>query len=260
LLVGDEVELRETPNRGGTIEPRFLVFHYTAGRSASGSATWLCDTAARASAHAVVARDGRVIQLAPFNIKTWHAGISAWKGLSGLNSHSVGIEMDNAGRLTQVGSSYRAWFQKVYPEEEVIYARHKHESELTFWHAYTEIQIDRAVELATLLFDEYGLEDVVGHEDIAPERKKDPGPAFPMENIRARVAGRREDDWPVFEVTASRLNIRSGPGVDFGKVADALVRGTKLAVLDSTDRWSRVVVEEEIDLEGWVSSRYIEPA
>ena len=108
LLEGNNIDRRDTPNIGGPIEPRYLVYHFTAGRNAKSAVSWLCNRRAKASAHLVVARDGGITQLAPFNIKNWHAGRSHWNGLEGLNSYSIGIEMDNAGRLTRVGSTYRA--------------------------------------------------------------------------------------------------------------------------------------------------------
>ncbi len=257
LLDEDGVEQKQTPNRGGLIEPRFLVFHYTSAGSAKSSVEWLCNPDAKASAHLVVARDGRVVQLAPFNVKTWHAGKSHWQGLTGLNSYSIGIEMDNAGILTEVGSTYRSWFQKEYPETEVVYARHKHDIEPSFWHAYTAEQISKALDLAVLLVKQYGLKDILGHDDIAPNRKKDPGPAFPLPNIRARVLGRSEEEDPRYEVAARLLNIRNGPGVEYETISPPLAAGTKVALLESTDRWSRVEVEGENDLEGWVFSKYI---
>ena len=75
-LKGNGIAYRETPNKGGDLEYRYLVFHYTAGRSARSSIDFLYKPEAKASAHAVVARDGAITQLAPFNIKTWHAGVS----------------------------------------------------------------------------------------------------------------------------------------------------------------------------------------
>jgi len=103
LLEGDGIVQKNTPNKGGKIEPKYLIFHYTAGRSAESSINWLCNKKAKASAHLVVGRDGSITQLAPFNVKTWHAGKSHWAGLTGLNSHSIGIELDNAGELSKVG-------------------------------------------------------------------------------------------------------------------------------------------------------------
>ena len=75
-LVGDGVSFRATPNCGGALSARYLVFHYTAGRSCDSSVESLCTRKPRdnASAHVVLASDGRIVQLAPFNVVTWHAG------------------------------------------------------------------------------------------------------------------------------------------------------------------------------------------
>lgn len=247
----------ETPNRSGTIEPQYLIFHFTAGRSAQQSIDWLCNPKSQASAHLVLGRDGSLTQLAPFNAKTWHAGVSHWEGLTGLNSHSIGVEMDNAGRLTKVGSTYRAWFQAEYPEEEVICAKHKFEADLSFWHTYTAAQVEAATELALTLVRSYGLKDILGHEDIAPGRKSDPGPAFPLANIRSRVYGRLDEEDKVFEVIADSLNIRKGPGVEYEAVASALLRGTRVVLIEQRDRWSKVDVTGSNDIEGWVYNKFL---
>ena len=105
-----------SPNSSGDLTHEYLVMHYTAGRSAEESIKWLANAAAKASAHRVIGRDGSITQLVPFNIKAWHAGISSWEGRSGLNSYSIGIELDNAGRLTRHGSKWRAWFGEEYEE------------------------------------------------------------------------------------------------------------------------------------------------
>ena len=250
LLQGDDVTIRKTPNHGGAIDPRYLVFHFTAGGSAAGAVAWLCNPEAKASAHLVLARDGSITQLAPFNIKTWHAGKSSWAGLTGMNQYSIGIEIDNAGELMKVGSEYISAFHARYPASEVV------EVKATYWHAYTQIQIERATELAQLLVSTYGLKDVIGHEDIAPGRKNDPGPAFPLAYIRSKSLGRMEDD-DLWQVTADGLNIRRGPGVEFEPAASPLALGTKVSLLEGRDRWSRVSVEGEGDVEGWVSNKFI---
>ena len=221
-LVGAGVSFVETPNKGGDLAPRHLVFHYTAGKSAASSIRWLTNPESKASAHLVLARDGTITQLAPFDVKTWHAGLSHWDGLSGLNSSSIGIEMDNAGPLKKVGDKYQAWFGTLYTEDEVVLAKHKLDDESRWWHAYTEVQIQKALELAQLLVRHYDLKDVVGHDDIAPDRKRDPGPAFPLENVPALVLGREEEEREHYEVMASTLNIGSGPGVEFPPVSDLL--------------------------------------
>ena len=256
-LVGGGVSFVETPNKGGELTPRYLVMHYTAGKSAKSSINWLTNPDAKASAHIVLGRDGSICQLAPFNVKTWHAGVSHWDGVSGLNSCSIGIEMDNAGPLKKVGDRYQAWFGTMYGEDQALYAKHRLDEESRWWHAYTEVQIRKAVELAQLLVRQYDLKDVIGHEDIAPERKRDPGPAFPLEHVRARVLGRVEEEPERYTVTASLLNIRSGPGVEFPPAADPLRRGTTVSLLEKRDRWNKVELVEDGDIEGWVHNQFL---
>ena len=258
-LVGDLVSHRSTPNHGGIMAPSYLILHYTAGRSVEGSVESLCTRKPRgnASAHVVLGRAGQIVQLAPFNVVTWHAGVSQWAGLVGLNSHSIGIEMDNAGLLKKVGNQYQAWFAKVYPEDQVTLAAHRNGGPVSPWHAYSEAQIERAMELAELLVEHYDLQDVLGHEDIAPGRKIDPGPAFPLAAVRNRVIGREQDEPAHYVVTASSLNIRKGPDGSFERVAAALKNGTEVLLLETRDRWSRVAVIADPEIEGWVSNAYI---
>jgi Negative regulator of beta-lactamase expression len=256
-LSGNGIFYQDTPNKDGELVPRYLVFHYTAGRSAQSSIDFLCNPEAKASAHVVLGRDGGITQLAPFNIKTWHAGVSQWNGLSGLNSYSIGVEMDNAGPLKKVGSRYVAWFGGEYPDDQVFLGRHKHETSERYWHIYTEVQIAKALELAGLLVKKYQLEDVLGHEDIAKGRKTDPGPAFPLESMRSRVIGRADDEPAHYRVTATTLNIRSGPGIEFDKTAPPLKKGTEVVLLEAGGRWSRVEVAGPRDIEGWVNNQYI---
>ena len=256
-LVGAGVSFVETPNRGDDLTPRYLVFHYTAGKSATSSINWLTNPESKASAHLILARDGTITQLAPFTIKTWHAGLSHWDGLSGLNGYSIGIEMDNAGPLKKVGDKYQAWFGTLYAEDQVIYVKHKLDDEPRWWHVYTEVQIQKALELAQLLVRHYNLKEVVGHEDIAPDRKRDPGPAFPLEHVRASVLGREGEEPECYEVTVSSLNIRSGPGVEFPPVAEPLKGGTEVVLLEKRDRWNKVELVKNGDIEGWVHNQFL---
>lgn len=260
-LVGDDVAFRQTPNTGAALAPRYLVLHYTAGRSLESSVESLCTRKPQgnASAHVVLGRDGRIVQLAPFDVVTWHAGISQWNGLSGLNRYAIEIEMDNAGLLHREGDRFVAWFGKAYPDNEVQLAEHRHGGGVQPWHTYSEAQIERALELSDLLVAHYGLQDVLGHEDISRGRKTDPGPAFPLQAVRSRALGRGQDELPRLLVTAGSLNIRSGPGAGFDKVAAALKRGTELQLLEAQDRWSRVAVVGPTDLEGWVSNDFVAP-
>lgn len=259
---GERARFERTPNMGEAMEPRFLVMHYTAGPALESSVRWLRRREARASAHLVIGRDGSVVQLAPFDRIAWHAGVSRWNGIEGLNRCSIGIELDNAGRLKREGGGeWRSWFGRTYPEDEVMVAPHKHEVEDSGWHTFTPEQIEAALETAATLVSRYGLEDVLGHDDISPGRKVDPGPAFPMGSFRARLLG-RDDRAPTVLETSVDLNIRSGPGTEFERLEGSpLPQRTAVEVIDDSADWKFVDVlegpEDVPDLQGWVHGRYL---
>lgn len=253
-----------SPNVGGVLAAEYLVMHFTAGRDAASSIASLCNKAAKASAHLVIGRDGVITQLVPFNRVAWHAGVSRWQGREGMNHYAIGIELDNAGRLTRVGSRWQAWFKASYPDDEVLVANHKNDPPGTppcGWQTYTEIQIAAALEVANVLVAKYALRDVIGHEDIAPDRKVDPGPDFPMASFRARLFGRDQDAREVL-VTGTALNIRVGPGSGFDTLpASPLPLGTRVEALQKQGSWWRVAVLDtvsgDMDIEGWVHSRFL---
>ncbi len=255
---GGRVRILPSPNQGGAISPSYLVLHYTAGGSLDGSVAHFMRRDAQASAHLVVGRDGRVVQMVPFNRAAWHAGRSAWKGLRGLNQHSIGIEMNNAGRLNRgADGTYRACFQDVYPAADVVMARHRNEQAEAYWHAYTDTQVEVVLDISRVLVRAYQLEEILGHDDIAPGRKSDPGPAFPMARVRAAVFGRSDGAHGRYRVTASLLNLRQGPGRDH-RILARLARSTALDLLERRGDWMRVMVAGR-DLCGWVSADYVEP-
>lgn len=258
---GSAMPFVESPNIGGVLSPDYLVMHFTAGRSATSSIEWFRDPQAKASAHLVIARDGSITQMVPFNKVAWHAGISQWGGRQGLNQFSCGIELDNAGKLLRVGRHWQAWFGAIIPDEEVLEATHKNENQSCGWHTFTECQIEAATEASTALARHYGLKDILGHEDIAPGRKVDPGPAFPMSSFKAKVLGRENDAAPTFRTT-TRLNIRSGPGTQFDTLPGSpLLPDTPVQILAEQQPWVRVDVlcsnEGVSDLVGWVHSRFL---
>jgi len=135
----------------------------------------------------VVGRDGAVTQLLPFNVIGWHAGVSQWGQREGFNQHSIGIEIDNAGQLEQKDGQCVSWFGQAYTEEEVFWGVHRNQIEATPWHRFTKEQVEAVEALCRLLIAEYGLRHILGHEEIAPQRKIDPGPAFPLDELRARL-------------------------------------------------------------------------
>jgi N-acetylmuramoyl-L-alanine amidase len=156
---------------------RFLVIHFTSGASAESSINfWKQPAAKGASAHIVIDRDGTVYQCRPFNVTAGHAGVSEWKGFKSLNSCSIGIELANAGDDVALALKW----SKFAP----IVAKHKNGSKAQKWEAYPPEQLSACEEVAKALVARYKLDDVIGHEDIAPSRKNDPGPAFPMAALR----------------------------------------------------------------------------
>ena len=259
------VPFRESPNHGDVFDPGLpdtIIIHYTAGASAESSIETLCDPRAKASAHIVVARDGTITQLVPFNVIAWHAGKSSYDGRVGFNRYSIGIEIDNAGRLTKSGNKYYAWFGKAYPEEEVIAAVHRNETELAYWHRYSEEQIQAVFEICSELVDVYKIKMILGHEEISPGRKVDPGPAFPLDKLRERILMRdryMEDEIAVpllrnvGMVQASKLNIRSEPLLSASTVAPPLLKGTIVNILQEKLGWYEVKVETR----GWVKKEFI---
>lgn len=262
---GSPVEYRETPNKGGAMTPEYLVMHFTAGSSLEGAAAWMCNPQAKAAAHLVIGRDGRIVQLAPFNRVAWHAGQSQWAGRSGLNNFSIGIELDNAGRLERSGNQWRSAISKrVYADDDVLVANHKHDrpgAPPSGWHEYSEVQLEVAGEVGLLLMRKYLLKDVVGHEDIAPGRKSDPGPAFPAASFRARLMGREDEALETYLTTAA-LNVRAGPGTEFAALPGSpLPADTRVALLEQQGLWWRVDVQDTVsgvmDLVGWCHSRYL---
>jgi N-acetylmuramoyl-L-alanine amidase len=216
---------------------------------------------ARASAHLVIGIDGSVTQLVAFNRKAWHAGASKWDERSGVNGFSIGIELDNPGVLTRRANGwFSAWGDPV-DENDVVEAVHRNGGGLRGWCAYSPEQLETAVEAASVLIRRYELKDVLGHEDVAPSRKVDPGPAFPMGSFQARVIGRQDDEPEVFE-TIVALNIREGAGTRYDKLPGSpLAPGTRLEVVGQEGAWRLIDVLEEVngdtDVQGWVHGRYI---
>ena len=177
-------------NIGGRLRShKFIVLHYTEGQSAAAAIEWLTLAKSNVSSHIVIGRDGTITQLVPFDTIAWHAGVSYWRGIRYLNYYSIGIELDNAGRMIRNGNVWRASFKKDYSEDEVMEAIHKFDGKPYGWHNYPVEQIQSTIDLCKLLVTTYGIQEILGHDEIRPKAKWDPGPAFPMEFVRVQVFG-----------------------------------------------------------------------
>jgi N-acetylmuramoyl-L-alanine amidase len=154
---------------------RFLVIHFTAGATGMSSINYWRNLRNGVCAHFVIERDGTIIQCRPCNRTCGHAGASSWKdpktGITyyGLNACSIGIELANGG------NAYPEQFSSLDP---FVDSRGRK------WESYPARQIASCERLSKVLVDRYNLDDLVGHQHIAPNRKNDPGPAFPMSALR----------------------------------------------------------------------------
>lgn len=178
-----------SPNIGAEIVPRFLIMHYTAGGTARSSVAAI--DRAGLSAHFFLDRDGTIIQTVPCNRQAWHAGQSEWNGYSGLNRHSIGIEVCNLGwfDLRSGDGWLRAGLNRVMRPDQVTVAKHKNGGPALAWEMYPEAQLAALDDLTRAILAAYPtIVDVVGHDDVSPGRKVDPGPAFPMARYRAALA------------------------------------------------------------------------
>jgi len=225
-----------------------------------------------ASAHLVIGKKGEIWQLAPFNYKTWHAGTSFYNGRKSYNSFAIGIEIDNIGWLESYDNGkYYSRPEllnlrnpvKILPEQ-VVKKKHKNPNVTKeYWEKFTPEQIETVKEICDLISRNYTIKEVLGHDEIAPDRKQDPGPDFPIEWLRNYILysdreDKEESEPEVFQpytgkVSATKLNIRSGPGANEEKVAKPLQSGKTVTVIEKSGDWVKVKTE----IEGWVSAQYI---
>jgi N-acetylmuramoyl-L-alanine amidase len=137
-----------------TAPPEILVLHYTGMRNGPEALDRLRDPDAKVSAHYMVEEDGRVFRLVPEERRAWHAGVSYWKGQRNINGVSIGVEIVNPGH--EFG--YRP---------------------------FKDAQIAAVIDLVADIRSRWMIEDgmIVGHADVAPARKQDPGELFPWKRL-----------------------------------------------------------------------------
>jgi N-acetylmuramoyl-L-alanine amidase len=251
--------------------PDTIIIHFTAGRDLDSAVATLRDPGVKASAHLVVGRDdGMVRQLISFNRIAWHAGESRYGTRTNINRYAIGIEIDNAGRLEKTGNRYKAWFGRFYEEKDVFAGVHRNETKESYWHAYTESQIDVVFSICRALRDTFDIKYILGHEEIAPQRKIDPGPAFPLEELR-NILFEDRSEMNAFAVAApgvprqtlalpqkglvdvDKLNFRSLPATDGALIGDPLEKGQVLEILEERNGWYKVKVPKT----GWVKREFV---
>ena len=143
---------------GGPVDT--LILHYTGMRTAEEAIGRLRDPASRVSAHYVVEEDGAVWRLVPEERRAWHAGVSHWRGREALNGRSIGVEIVNPGH---------EWGYRPFPALQMA--------------AVCDLCLEIAARHAI------APRDVVGHSDVSPDRKQDPGELFDWEGLAANGVG-----------------------------------------------------------------------
>ena len=148
------------PKKRKTNQIKFLIFHYTGMKTEKAAIERLTDIKSRVSAHYLIKQNGEIITLVPDLYTAWHAGKSVWKNYTSLNKDSIGIEIVNPGH-------------------DINYKK------------FSKIQLAALVRLSKFLIKKYriNLKNILGHSDIAPERKKDPGEKFPWKLLSKKKIG-----------------------------------------------------------------------
>lgn len=248
-------ESAPSPNQSGTINPKFLVMHYTASWEVGSVLRTFANRGSKVSAHLTIDTNGDVYQHVAFNKKAWHAGASQYAGYNGLNSHSIGIELVNPGFLKKTSDGrFVDAYGGVHREKNlpplVAHRNPRVGSGMHYWPMYPMKQLEVAENIAAELINTYSLIDVVSHEEIDTRGwKTDPGPAFPMNNFK-KLLPHRNVEHEKYQVTASSLNVRNGPSAEF-KVVSRVSRGDVVTGVGISGDWIR------INSDGWVHGGYL---
>jgi N-acetylmuramoyl-L-alanine amidase len=149
-MVSDVIASPNYGDRNKARLPDMIVLHYTGMPDVEGALTRLCKAGTEVSAHYVVLEDGRVLQCVPESKRAWHAGAAVWAGEEDINSCSIGIEIINRGH---------DWGYPDFPLRQIA----------------AVIALCRGI----ILRRDIPARRVLGHSDVAPARKKDPGEKFP---------------------------------------------------------------------------------
>ncbi|MGY3447720.1 peptidoglycan recognition protein family protein [Bradyrhizobium sp. USDA 4353] len=153
-IASDVIPSANFGERKGGRQPDMVILHYTGMPDVEGAITKLCTAGTEVSAHYIVLEDGRIVQCVPEALRAWHAGLSSWGGEEDINSCSIGIEIVNRGH---------DWGYPDFPPRQIA----------------AVIALCRGI----MLRRNVPAHRVLGHSDVAPSRKKDPGEKFPWHSL-----------------------------------------------------------------------------
>jgi N-acetylmuramoyl-L-alanine amidase len=148
------------PEKRKANQIKFLIFHYTGMSTEKAAIKRLTNIRSEVSSHYLINQTGKIINLVPDLYIAWHAGRSKWKKYESLNKNSIGIEITNPGH---------SFGYKKFPKHQIL----------------------SLIQLTKFLIRKYKInkKNILGHSDIAPERKKDPGEKFPWQNLSKNQIG-----------------------------------------------------------------------
>lgn len=255
-------------NADRELEPRFVVIHFTTGTNMMSTIHTFLNPANGVSTHLLVGRTGRVVQFVPFDKVAFHCGLSTWEGERDLNRFAIGIEVDNAGYLRQTPNGFKSR-DRFIPEEQVRPKQHWKEKGERHWQLFSDEQVNVVEKIVLALKESYpSIQEIVGHDMVNLINRLDPGPFYPLGELREAVlddpqpkivAFRTKEECPIYENLGYRPPHQI-PHPDFGE----LPKNSRVRVREVHDRWSLVKVKQssQTDLrekEGWVLSNSIEP-
>jgi N-acetylmuramoyl-L-alanine amidase len=175
-VVSDVIPSPNYGDRNKSRLPDMIVLHYTGMPDVEGALARLCKAGTEVSAHYVVLEDGRVLQCVPESKRAWHAGKAVWAGEDDVNSCSIGIEIVNRGH---------DWGYPDFPLRQVA----------------AVIALCRGI----MLRRDVPAHRVLGHSDVAPARKKDPGEKFPWHSLANSGVGHWVQPAPIVRGAALKL-------------------------------------------------------
>ena len=185
----------------------------------------------------------------PLNKRAWHAGKSSYKGRRDVNSYSIGIEIDNWGWLDADGRSHAG--VKVPEEFQFKGSRSGH----SLWESYRKEQLESTEKVIAAICEYYNIEDIVGHEDVSPGRKQDPGPALDefKNRVRQTYIGKKLE----VRVPTTRVDLRLRQTPSYSSVVlTVMPKGSEVKVLDEPyPGWYKLQYGNRV---GYSVGKYIE--
>ena len=139
---------------------KFIIFHYTGMKKEKDAINFLCNEKSKVSSHYFIKKNGEILTLVPDQYIAWHAGISSWQNYKSINKYSIGIEISNEGHNYKYKNFSKKQFRSILKLSKYLIKKYKINSKF-----------------------------ILGHSDISPERKKDPGEKFPWKKLSKNKIG-----------------------------------------------------------------------